>query len=74
MINIKLNEGLQGRKRDAMGDKSDYDRLYEQYLKERRMYLADDSKKALKESLTDLKFRLEAYGNGSIVDFQSKDE
>lgn len=57
-----------------MGDKSEYDKLYEQYLKERRMYLSEDSKKALKESLTDLKARLEAYGNGSIVDFQNPDE
>lgn len=57
-----------------MGDKTDYDKLYEQYLKERRMYLSKDSKQALKESLTDLKARLEAYGNGSIVDFQSPDE
>lgn len=57
-----------------MGDKADYDKLYEQYLKERRMYLSKDSKQALKESLTDLKARLEAYGNGSIVDFQSPDE
>ncbi len=57
-----------------MGDKSDYDKLYEQYLKERRMYLAEDSRQALKESLTDLKARLEAFGNGTIVDFKSPDE
>ncbi len=57
-----------------MGDKSDYDKLYEQYLKERRMYLAEDSRQALKESLTDLKTRLEAFGNGTIVDFKSPDE
>lgn len=57
-----------------MDDKVEYDKLYEQYLKERRMYLSKDSKQALKESLTDLKVRLEAYGNGSIIDFQSPDE
>ena len=57
-----------------MDDESEYHRIYEQYLKERRMYLSDDCKKALRESLTDLKARLEAYGNGSIVDFQSPDE
>lgn len=56
-----------------MGDKSEYDKLYEQYLKERRMYLAEDSKKALKESLTDLKARLEAYGTGNIIDFETPD-
>lgn len=49
-----------------MSEKNDYDILLEQYLKERRMYQAEDSKLALKESLTDLKIRLEAYNNGNI--------
>lgn len=53
-----------------MDDKTDYDRLYEQYLKERRMYQAQDCKQALKESLEDMKLRLEAYNNGSIPDFE----
>ena len=57
-----------------MGEKSDYDKLYEQYLKERRMYRAEDSKKALRESLLDLKARLEAFGNGSIIDFEEPDK
>jgi len=30
-----------------MGGKNDYDILLDQYLKERRMYQAEDSKKAL---------------------------
>lgn len=56
-----------------MHDKNDYDRLLEQYLKERRMYLSEDSKQALKESLTDMKIRLEAFHNGAIPDFETKD-
>lgn len=56
-----------------MSEKNDYDLLLEQYLKERRMYLAEDSKNALKESLTDLKTRLEAYNNGTVPDFEKRD-
>ena len=56
-----------------MSDKNDYDVLLGQYLKERRMYLSEDSKQALKESLTDLKIRLEAFNNGNIPDFEKKD-
>lgn len=56
-----------------MSDKNDYDVLLEQYLKERRMYLSEDSKQALKESLTDMKTRLEAFDNGTIPDFEKKD-
>lgn len=53
-----------------VGEKSEYDVLLEQYLKERRMYLANDSKQALKESLEDLKIRLEAFNNGTVPDFE----
>lgn len=56
-----------------MSDKNDYDILLEQYLKERRMYLAEDSKQALRESLTDMRTRLEAFNNGAIPDFEKKD-
>ncbi|MCI9360299.1 MAG: hypothetical protein HFG65_04925 [Hungatella sp.] len=56
-----------------MSDKNDYDILLEQYLKERRMYLSKDSKQALKESLTDMKTRLEAFNNGAIPDFEKND-
>jgi len=56
-----------------MGEKNDYDILLEQYLKERRMYQAEDSKQALKESLTDMKTRLDAYNNGYVPDFEKKD-
>ncbi len=56
-----------------MGEKNDYDILLEQYLKERRMYQAEDSKQALKESLTDMKTRLDAYNNGNVPDFEKKD-
>lgn len=59
---------------DCMSEKNDYDALLEQYLKERRMYQAEDSKHALKESLTDLKIRLEAYNNGAIPDFEKRDD
>lgn len=52
-----------------MGDKAEYDKLYEQYLKQRRIYLSNDVEQALKDDLTDLKLRLEAYGNGEIPDF-----
>ena len=38
------------------------------------MYQAEDSKHALKESLTDLKIRLEAYNNGAIPDFEKRDD
>ncbi|MBQ6886299.1 MAG: hypothetical protein IJN54_02140 [Lachnospiraceae bacterium] len=55
-----------------MGEKTDYDTLLEQYLKERRMYQADDSKQALKESLEDLKIRLEAFNNGAVPDFEKQ--
>lgn len=55
-----------------MGEKTDYDTLLEQYLKERRMYQADDSKQALKESLEDMKIRLKAFNNGTIPDFEKK--
>ncbi len=57
-----------------MGEKNDYDILLEQYLKERRMYQAEDSKQALKESLTDMKTRLDAYNNGNVPDFEKKDD
>ncbi len=57
-----------------MGEKNDYDILLEQYLKERRMYQAEDSKRALKESLTDMKTRLDAYNNGNVQDFEKKDD
>ncbi len=57
-----------------MGGKNDYDILLEQYLKERRMYQAEDSKQALKESLTDMKTRLDAYNNGNVPDFEKKDD
>lgn len=57
-----------------MCDKNDYDILLEQYLKERRMYLSKDSKQALKESLTDMKTRLEAFNNGTIPDFEKNDD
>lgn len=57
-----------------MSDKNDYDILLEQYLKERRMYLSKDSKQALKESLTDMKTRLEAFNNGTIPDFEKNDD
>ena len=56
-----------------MSDRNDYDVLLEQYLKERRMYLSEDSKQALKESLTDMKIRLEAFNNGAIPDFEKRD-
>ncbi len=56
-----------------MGEKNDYDILLEHYLKERRMYQAEDSKQALKESLTDMKTRLDAYNNGNVPDFEKKD-
>lgn len=59
---------------DRMSEKNDYDILLEQYLKERRMYQAEDSKHALKESLTDLKIQLEAYNNGNIPDFEKRDD
>ena len=49
-----------------MGEKTDYDILYREYLERRRIYQADDPKKALKESLEDMKLRLEAYGNISM--------
>ena len=55
-----------------MGEKTDYDTLLEQYLKERRMYQADDSKQALRESLEDLKLRLEAFNNGAVPDFEKQ--
>ncbi len=57
-----------------MGEKNVYDILLEQYLKERRMYQAEDSKQALKESLTDMKTRLDAYNNGNVPDFEKKDD
>ncbi len=34
------------------------------------MYQAQDSKQALKESLTDMKIRLDAYDNGNVLMFQ----
>ncbi len=55
-----------------MGEKTDYDILYREYLERRRIYQSDDPQKALKESLEDMKLRLEAYGNGSIPDFEEK--
>ena len=55
---------------EDMGERADYDVLLEQYLKERRMYQAEDSKQALKESLEDMKLRLEAYNNGTVPDFE----
>lgn len=55
-----------------VGEKADYDTLLEQYLKERRMYQADDSKQALRESLEDMKVRLEAFNNGAVPDFEKK--
>ena len=55
-----------------MGEKTDYDILYREYLERRRIYQSDDPKKALKESLEDMKLRLEAYGNGNIPDFEEK--
>lgn len=57
-----------------MIDKNNYDILLEQYLKERRMYLSKDSKQALKESLTDMKTRLETFNNGTIPDFEKNDD
>ena len=53
-----------------VGEKTDYDTLLEQYLKERRMYQSEDCNQALKESLEDMKIRLEAYNNGAIPDFE----
>lgn len=55
-----------------MGEKTDYDILYREYLERRRIYQADDPQKALRESLEDMKLRLEAYGNGNIPDFEEK--
>lgn len=55
-----------------MGEKTEYDTLLEQYLKERRMYQAEDSKQALKESLEDMKVRLEAFNNGAVPDFEKQ--
>ncbi len=55
-----------------MGEKTDYDILYREYLERRRIYQSDDPQKALRESLEDMKLRLEAYGNGSIPDFEEK--
>ena len=57
-----------------MGDKTDYDRIYDQYLEERRIYLSDDVKKALRDNLMNLKFRLEAFGNANIPDFEKDDD
>lgn len=71
IINAKL---IKVERVDCMSEKNDYDILLEQYLKERRMYQAEDSKHALKESLTDLKIRLEAYNNGNIPDFEKRDD
>lgn len=56
-----------------MGEKTDYDILYREYLEKRRIYQSDDPKKALKENLEDMKLRLEAYGNGNIPDFEEKE-
>ena len=55
-----------------MGEKTDYDILYREYLERRRIYQSDDPQRALRESLEDMKLRLEAYGNGSIPDFEEK--
>lgn len=55
-----------------MGEKTEYDILYREYLERRRIYQSDDLKKALKESLEDMKLRLEAYGNGSVPDFEDE--
>lgn len=55
-----------------MGEKTDYHILYREYLERRRIYQSDDPQKALRESLEDMKLRLEAYGNGSIPDFEEK--
>ena len=57
---------------ENMGEKADYDTLLKQYLKERRMYQAEDSKQALKESLEDMKIRLEAFNNGTVPDFEKQ--
>ena len=56
-----------------MGEKTDYDILYREYLERRRIYQSDDPKKSLRESLEDMKLRLEAYGNGSIPDFEKNE-
>ena len=56
-----------------MGEKTDYDMLYREYLEKRRIYQADDPKKALRENLEDIKLRLEAYGNGNIPDFEKRE-